>query len=364
MTDLAKRLSEARDRFDGLSDDSIERLMVRAKHRGVKRKRVRVAVSTAALVLAVVTGALVMRPRDTAVHLADGSTVTLLDRDSELHVSRVSVEVLEVTLERGRGRFAVVENHKRVFRVHAGNVTVEVLGTEFTVELRTGDVTVEVQRGTVRVASADGERLLRKGEMAVFADKPLPPPVVPANPPDVGPAPTDTPAESAPIEKAHDAPAPAARRARWQAAAARGNYDAAFGELKAGGAEAVRDVPEELMLAADVARWSHHPQAAVPYLQRVMSEHGKDPRSQLAAFTLGRVYLEELGRPREAAHAFARARALGKTGPLAEDALAREVEAWSRAGDKAKAMSAAEDYLRRYPEGSHASSVRRFGGLE
>ena len=361
MSDLAKRLAEARDRFDGLSDDAVDRLMVSAKHRGVQRRRARVAVGAAALVFALVVGGLVARPRETAVHLADGSTVTLLDRNAELHVSRVAVEVLEVTLESGRARFEIVENHKRVFRVHVGNVTIEVLGTAFTVEMRTGEVVVEVHRGRVRVEDGAGERVLVKDETAVFADTPrAPSKVLVPEPTVVAPARQAEVVEPEPAREVRETP----RRTRWQATAARGNYDAAYGELKAAGAEAVRDVPEELMLAADVARWSHHPQAAVPYLQRVLAEHAKDPRSQLAAFTLGRVYLEELGRPREAARAFARARAVNKDGPLNEDAFAREVEAWSRAGDTARASTAAELYLRQYPQGPHAASVRRFGGLE
>jgi hypothetical protein len=56
-----------------------------------------------------------------------------------------------------------------------------------------------------------------------------------------------------------------------------------------------------------------------------------DPRAPLAAFTLGRVLLRELARPREAAAAFAQARALAPRGPFVEDALAREVEAWLQA---------------------------------
>jgi transmembrane sensor len=90
--------------------------------------------------------------------------------------------------------------------------------------------------------------------------------------------------------------------------------------------------------------------------------HASDPRAGLASFTLGRVLLDELGRPREAADAFARARAAG--GPLAEDALAREVEATSRAGDTAKSRELARAYQHLYPHGRRAKAVSRFGGLD
>jgi transmembrane sensor len=84
----------------------------------------------------------------------------------------------------------------------------------------------------------------------------------------------------------------------------------------------------------------------------------------LAAFTLGRVLLEELGQPNEAAAAFARAEALAPRGALAQDAIAREVEAWSRAGEVSRARARAEEYLRRYPEGRRIRSVRHFGGID
>jgi transmembrane sensor len=121
---------------------------------------------------------------------------------------------------------------------------------------------------------------------------------------------------------------------------------------------------EDLLLAGDVARLSGHADAAVAQLSRAMARHPDDPRAPLAAFTLGRVQLEDLGSPREAAHAFARARELAPGGPLAEDALAREVEAWSRAGETETARARALAYTRRYPDGHRTHAVRRFGGLE
>jgi len=109
---------------------------------------------------------------------------------------------------------------------------------------------------------------------------------------------------------------------------------------------------------------SHHPTEALAPLRRVVERHAKDPRAALAAFTLGRVLLDELGQPREGAGAFARARTLAPGGPLAEDALAREVEAMSRAGEVARARSLAVEYEATYPSGARLRAVRRHGGLE
>jgi transmembrane sensor len=99
-------------------------------------------------------------------------------------------------------------------------------------------------------------------------------------------------------------------------------------------------------------------------LRQLLSEYPHDPRAPLAAFTLGRMLLIELGRPREAASAFAEVRQLAPDGPFAEDALAREVEAWRKAGDQDQVRAKARLYLRLYPGGRRIESIKGLGGLE
>ena len=117
-----------------------------------------------------------------------------------------------------------------------------------------------------------------------------------------------------------------------------------------------------LLAAADAARLDGRPADGAALLRRLLREHRNDPRAPLAAFTLGRVLLKELDRPRQAAAAFADARALAPRGPFAEDALAREVEAWRAAGETDEAATRAQDYLRRYPNGRRAAAMRAAGG--
>jgi len=193
---------------------------------------------------------------------------------------------------------------------------------------------------------------------------PAPAPIAP-----VAPAPTREGHAHPPAIVAHPAPpivraeVPAAPAApSWRDDAERGDYAAAWAGLAQ--VQDGLDGMADLLLAGDVARLSGHPTAAVAPLARALAHHADDPRAQLAAFTLGRVYLEELGAPRDAAVAFARARELAPAGPLTEDALAREVEAWSRAGETATARTQALLYVQRYPTGRRAHAVRRFGGLE
>jgi transmembrane sensor len=124
------------------------------------------------------------------------------------------------------------------------------------------------------------------------------------------------------------------------------------------------ETAESLLAAADAARVAGRPGDGAALLRRVLDHHGGDPRAPLAAFTLGRVLLMELGQPREAAAVFARARALAPEGPFAEDALAREVEALAKAGNKAAATTRAQEYHRLYPSGRRAPAVRALGGGE
>jgi transmembrane sensor len=176
----------------------------------------------------------------------------------------------------------------------------------------------------------------------------------------------DSPSEPASPAIAASAPripalAPSAAWRRW---AHDGDYDNAFKSLEAAGPMAVTDDTGDLLLASDVARLSGHAARAVDPLRRVLRDHASDPRAPLAAFTLGRVLLDELGRPGEAAGAFSQARRLAPGGPLEEDALAREVEALSRAGETDRAREAAAVYVERYPSGRRLRSVRRFGGID
>jgi len=89
-----------------------------------------------------------------------------------------------------------------------------------------------------------------------------------------------------------------------------------------------------------------------------------DVRAPLAAFTLGRILLYQLGRPAEAADAFALVRKILPAGPLSSDALAREAEAADRAGLKERARGLAEEYGHKYPSGRRLESVRRYGHPE
>ena len=273
--------------------------------------------------------------------LGDGSVVTPLGQDSKLLARSVSETEVTVSLAQGSARFDVPDRKTRQFHADVGLLALETHGAAFRVRITRPQVEVITERGQVIVKGSRWRHVVIAGETVVF------PMAVPAAPP--------------PSPRAE--PAPPAEPARaWRDAADRGDYAAAWAELER--TRPAMDSMEDLLLAGDVARLSGHPDAAVGRLARAVALHPDDPRAPLAAFTLGRVRLEDLGAPRDAALAFARALELAPDGPLAEDALAREVEAWSRAGETETARARAVAYSRRYPDGRRLRAVRRFGGLE
>ncbi|HXI54809.1 MAG TPA: tetratricopeptide repeat protein, partial [Polyangia bacterium] len=178
-------------------------------------------------------------------------------------------------------------------------------------------------------------------EISIFPLAPPPVPLPQAGPEDGAPAPTT----ATPLR-------PASRRRNGSSVAAADHDPARV------------DRVEALMLVADGARRAGNPAAAVPYLREVIDRFPHDHRAPLAAFTLGILFLEHLGRPADAARAFAEVAGLDiSSAALTEDALAREVEAWHKAGQPERAQRAATEYLRRYPQGRRTNSVRQFGGL-
>jgi transmembrane sensor len=237
-------------------------------------------------------------------------------------------------------------------------------------------VRVAVTRGKVRVRSAGGTMLVSAGESVWFAEQdPRAPREDSHNSASdnaqhaatSAPTPSAALAQPVPASKLR-ANNRAARHASareeappWRSLSQSGDYEAAYQLLAEG--TVVEDDSETLLDAADAARLSGHPEAASRYLRSVLVRHRTSPVAPLAAFTLGRVLLERLGQPSEAAAAFATARELSPEGSLAQDALAREVEAWSKAGHPQEAYERARLYVSSYPEGRRLKAVQLYGGL-
>lgn len=371
--DINRRLDQGPLRVRPLwSDAQTEQLAGKVLERRRKRALVRSGVSALALgavlggawltmLEAPATRALAVKPAPALqapaplqrLELSDGSAIQLTREASQLRLIEQSESRVLLGLHSGGAEFDVRPDPKRIFQVDAGPVHVRVLGTAFGVTLENGRARVAVQRGAVEVSWAGGKAELRAGNSGLF-----PPAEWVSNVPVETPPPTrvaaktaEPPAKVAPRSDSNDLPV-------WRELAASGEYNAAYEAIEQRERDTIQNEPSDLMLAADVARLSRHPAEAVLLLERVARDFPNDPRAPLAAFTLGRVLLEDLGRAAAAADAFRRAHELAPGGPLASDALARAVEALERSGQAEPARAAARRYLELFPTGRHANQLR------
>jgi transmembrane sensor len=265
---------------------------------------------------------------DPVTYFADGSTARVL-KGGQIVVQVATDTRIETVLGAGAAEYSVAPKPSRAFVVHAGSVTVEVIGTQFLVENEGERVRVAVTRGKVRVTAGDERAELVPGESRWFAK------------------PEKAASEASEPATGHPA-AGLSQRERFVDLARRGDYGNAY-QLLSRSPSAVGSTAEELMLAADAARLSNHPVEALAFLKRVTREHPHDTRAPLSAFTQGRILLSQLGRPAEAADAFEQARRLAPTGSLAGLALARQIEALNRAGNTERARELSAEYAKRFP---------------
>src|SRR5688572_24208599 len=194
---------------------------------------------------------------------ADGS-VARTAPGAELVVKSATAERVESLLVTGNVDFDIAKNPKREFVVVAGSVRVRVVGTRFRVERNGQRTRVSVSEGKVEVQEQGEARVyLEAGESRFFPGQE---PVKPEARPSGG------------------------VRAHLLELARGGEFKAAY-QVMSQNPSVVGTSAEDLMLAADAARLSNHPEEAVRYLRRVTSQHAADSRAPLAAFTLGRLLL-------------------------------------------------------------------------
>jgi transmembrane sensor len=292
--------------------------------------------------------------------LADGSVAEVTTPQGSLAVDINLPDHVSMRLGAGAAHFEVVPNTQRRFSVFAEGVEVVVVGTVFDVE-RTDDgrVRVAVSHGKVRVRSEAGITFVQGGEARWFESSKHVEEVVQAPARELH---RSRPSAASRARVPVRAPAPESpASAEWRDLSRTGDYDGAY-QLLARGAQVAND-PESLMEAADAARLTNHPETAALHLRKVIAQHPTNPATPLAAFTLGRVLLERLGRPAEAAEAFATARELAPRGSLAQDALAREVESWSKAGHAKEAYDRSRLFMERYPDSRRLRVVQLYGGI-
>ncbi len=294
--------------------------------------------------------------------LSDGSVMSL-EANAAAEVVANQPGKLTMLIRKGRARFEVNPRAQRQWLVEAGVATVEVVGTIFTVDRDAQGVRVSVERGIVLVRSdqlPDHLQRLEAGATTFVSARPTEPTAQPTHLPALEPTAPPLPAV---LDVRPPAVVPPVAVSGWRKAAAAGDFTTAWAALERAGfgaAVTAASHSDELLALADTARSTGHDVDAANALKRLLAIAPTDANGATAAFTLGRIELEKLSRPAEAAAHFQQAAAHPAMGPLVEDALARRVEALWAAGQKDEALEAAGQVLDRFPKGAHADQLQRW----
>ncbi|MBN2529539.1 MAG: FecR domain-containing protein [Deltaproteobacteria bacterium] len=321
--------------------------------------------------------------------LSDGSRIRM-NEATQLAVLNNSSTDVHLQLQRGSVLFDVVPNRDKKWTIVCDRTEIIVVGTRFKVSRSQGDVVVSVSRGAVLVKSDridGGIRRLNAGKSLTVSHHSKLASPNPSSPQDLkpvknaSPAPenvADTTSDEEPVSPddpknviAHTpvdvdvAPVPRAQpgtRVIWKEHAMKGNYQDAYKELGAQGVATLSKTshsPKELFALADVARLGGHPRDAVMPLEKMIRQFPENQKSGLAAYTLARLYMEQLNNPGEAAVMFEYAISLNLPAAMVETAMAKRVQAFMKIGDVRK-REAGTAYLQKYPKGRYTKRVQEW----
>jgi TolA-binding protein len=336
-------------------------------------------------------------PNDGARSIAftDGSAVRL-SPSARARVRQLRIEGATLVLDRGEATVSVQHRDTTKWSVEAGPFLVRVTGTRFRVgwQPEAESFELEVFEGEVRVRGPSlPERTVRRGQevrqnpAATVEPKPEPPQVeepirertalpephprkqtgtvTPAGAPSYEPPAVPTPSEAEAPESTRPEQDPeasakpsSAEPPSWKTLLDRRDYSALLTEL---GPEQLEqaiwqaDAAQLLDLGA-AARELGDARAGSIYTAVRSRFSGTDAAAD-AAFLLGRMQFHS-GAHRSSATWFETYLRERPDGRLAREAAGRLVEAYQHAGDTDRAHEAAEQYLRRYPNGPHAGLAR------
>lgn len=308
--------------------------------------------------------------------LSDGSILTLRS-ESKLDVLANSAQVFAAALRHGHAEFSVEPGGSRVWRIESGALTIEVVGTVFSVERKEDQVEVVVNQGAVIVRGegvqdrvrrvSAGQRLavpepdsLASKAAALPGSAPVPVvrPLVEESLATVG-AGSASYSESTPIVSSQQAAStslgrPGGTATKDAGVRARPTSDAESEDSHAdleGYSEAEADSIDEYLKKADALRLKGDHRAAANILASGVRMYPGDTLAGLAAVTLGRIYLDSLNDPRNATWAFQRALTIGGLPAAIEKATyERLVVALRRLGDTFQAHKVEREFRLRYPE--------------
>lgn len=349
---------------DGLDERRIQSMWQHIDHTPLRRSGWWLSLSFAAMVglvlfgvtrwharqnsgqLALVSGSapivLAAEERSQASRFDDGSQISL-QKGSRLEVLRNDAGSFVTVLRRGDVTFDVQPGGKRHWVVETGDVTVEVVGTRFRVERQGELAKVSVDHGVVLVR---GERV-PGGATRLSAGQSF----------SLQPARASSAATAEPTASAEPKGSAEPKSSAELKSRAEPSLPASSNSASVSGA-APRDVVASELEAADEARQRGDAAGAIRHFDVAWAGAARgDARRGLIALSLARLLIGT--QPAKAARVL-RSSLSDMPSALREDALARLVEAESRAGNRAAAQRAADDYRQRFPAGQRLHEVERW----
>jgi hypothetical protein len=115
--------------------------------------------------------------------------------------------------------------------------------------------------------------------------------------------------------------------------------------------------PSELMALANAARFTGRIELGRDAYKAIRQRYSGTPPAASAAFLLGR--LVEGSAPAEARRWYERYEQEAPRGALVAEAMGRRLVLTQTSGSRAEVQRLAEDYLRRFPDGSYAGVARK-----
>jgi hypothetical protein len=291
-------------------------------------------------------------------------------------VRAITEEGARLAVEHGTGSFAITPSLERRWAVEAGPFVVTVRGTDFSVSwdpeserfalrLRRGRVVVSGPVLGDDLALRAGQHLtvnLAKAETIITEIRPedevaeLTAPVASGAPSQAGALVTASSGVSPGSSAGLPSAAPSGER-RWRVALASGKWDRVLLEVEREGVDVALQSAssEDLLALADAARYRRRADLARAAL---LAHRRRFPGSVDTSFLLGRV--EELGSSGRAAAIrwYDEYLTRAPAGTYAAEALGRKMILTSEVGGPAGARPLAEEYLRRFPNGSSAGAAR------
>lgn len=292
----------------------------------------------------------------------DGSSLRL-EGESSARVQFVLEKGGLVHLDRGAVKLKVHHRDGSTWRVAAGPYEVEAIGTEFTVDWaanRDKPLRVSVTEGTVAVRGPAfrGTRFVSAHQMVEVTS-----PDGAASPEPVAvPAPVPVSVDSLSPEVAADLPEEtsqssphAVREPSWRELEKSGKFAEAVKTAERRGLSNVYQAgsADDLLALARAGRFAGRMPVERDALMACRARFAGSPQAAMSAFLLGRS-----ANGAQAAQWFSTYLKEQPGGALAREALGRLIEAYQAAGDRVSSRSAAERYLKSYPDGPHATLAR------